>query len=302
MYPPELRKLLLKQRYSLVGAHSAVKPCLWLKRAVRGEGFCYKQKFYGIESHRCIQMTPSVGWCGHRCLFCWRNTEHTVAADMTGWEEPETVIDGAIEAHRQAVSGFGGLERVDRRLFEEARQPRHAAISLAGEPTSYPLIGGLISGFKRRGMTTYLVTNGTMPERLAAMEEMPTQLYLSVVAPDAQTHKRVCVPLMPDAWERFNRTLDMFPSLGGRKVARITAVKGLNMLDPRGYAKLIARADPDYVEVKAFMFVGGSRHRLSLENMPSHDEVRGFAEEIGRELSYSFMDEKRDSRVVLLGR
>ncbi|MFB6308947.1 MAG: 4-demethylwyosine synthase TYW1, partial [Haloarculaceae archaeon] len=38
--------------------HTAVQTCGWTKNAVRGEGKCYKYIFYGIESHRCIQMTP----------------------------------------------------------------------------------------------------------------------------------------------------------------------------------------------------------------------------------------------------
>ncbi|MFH0862075.1 MAG: 4-demethylwyosine synthase TYW1 [Candidatus Altiarchaeota archaeon] len=301
MLPADFKAVLSRQHYGIVGGHSAVKPCLWLKKAVRGEGFCYKQKFYGIESHRCMQMTPAVGWCAHRCLFCWRNTEYTLGQSMDSWDEPEGIIDGAIGAHRQAVSGFRGLG-VDERLFQEARKPKHVAISLAGEPTAYPPLGDLISGFKRRGMTTYLVTNGTLPERLEALKTLPTQLYLSVVAPDEETYARVCKPAFPDGWERIGRTLDLLPSIGTKKVVRITAVKGLNMFDPAGYARLIEKAQPDFVEVKAFMFVGGSRNRLSQDNMPSHGEVVSFAREVGDELSYVLKDEKEDSRVALLGR
>ena len=40
--------------------HSAVKTCLWLRKSLRGEGNCYKGKFYGIRAHRCVQMTPSL--------------------------------------------------------------------------------------------------------------------------------------------------------------------------------------------------------------------------------------------------
>ncbi|MFH1055894.1 MAG: 4-demethylwyosine synthase TYW1, partial [Candidatus Altiarchaeota archaeon] len=94
MLPEGLKGVLAKQRYSLVGGHSAVKPCLWLGKSLRGEGFCYKQKFYGIESHRCMQMTPAVGWCTQRCVFCWRNTEYTLDTRMEGWDEPEDIIEG----------------------------------------------------------------------------------------------------------------------------------------------------------------------------------------------------------------
>ncbi|MBD3388505.1 MAG: 4-demethylwyosine synthase TYW1 [Candidatus Altiarchaeales archaeon] len=302
MISEALRRLLAKQHYSLVGGHSAVKPCLWLKKSLRGEGHCYKQRFYGIESHRCMQMTPAVGWCTHACVFCWRNTEHTMGVGMDSWEDPEEIVEGCFNAQRQAISGFGGSDGVDMDRFREAQEPSHAAISLAGEPTIYPDIGGLIECFKKRAMTTYLVTNGTLPGRLEALDTLPSQLYMSLVAPDRETHRRVCAPLVSDAWDSINSTLELFPSLDTRKVIRLTAVKGWNMLDPQAYARLISRANPDFVEVKAFMFVGGSRNRLSMDNMPSHSEVRAFAGELAGELSYEVADEKVESRVALLKR
>ena len=33
--------------YRLVGNHSAVKTCGWTKSMIRGQGGCYKLKFYG---------------------------------------------------------------------------------------------------------------------------------------------------------------------------------------------------------------------------------------------------------------
>ncbi|MCK4309827.1 MAG: 4-demethylwyosine synthase TYW1, partial [Methanomicrobia archaeon] len=68
----EVRTLLRKQRYKIVGEHSAVKLCHWLKKSLMEDRVCYKQKFYGIKSHRCLQMTPAVISCTHKCLFCWR--------------------------------------------------------------------------------------------------------------------------------------------------------------------------------------------------------------------------------------
>lgn len=32
----------------------------WTKSMLRGRGGCYKHSFYGIESHRCMEMTPSL--------------------------------------------------------------------------------------------------------------------------------------------------------------------------------------------------------------------------------------------------
>ncbi len=296
------RRLLEKQHYQLVGAHSAVKPCTWLKKALRGEGFCYKQKFYGIESHRCMQMTPAVAWCTHSCVFCWRNTDMSSSGDDMIWEEPEEIVSQSIEAHRQAISGFGGNTVVDPKKLNEALNPNQVAVSLAGEPTLYPYLSGLIGEYKKRGMTVYVVTNGTRPAAIKSLDVLPTNFYVSVVAPDELTYKRVCAPQISDGWERIQKTIELFPSLDTTTVVRVTAVKGLNIRDPKGYAKLISAAEPDFVEVKAFMYVGGSRLRLTMDNMPTHDEVRAFAREIAKELSYKVKDEKTESRVVLLSK
>ena len=279
MIPPNVKEVLKHQHYRLVGEHSAVKLCHWTKRSIRGDGFCYKQQFYGIKSHRCLQMTPAVSWCTQKCVFCWRNTEQTLGTKLERYDDPDLV---------------------GKKTLEEAKNPNQAAISLSGEPTVYPDINGLLDGFRRRKFTTFLVTNGTLPERLEGLDSLPTQLYLSVDGPDKETYKKVCNPLIPDGWERFNKTLELFPSLDTKTAIRVTLVKDVNMKDPAGFAKLIEKAEPDYVEVKAYMFVGSSRARLSLDNMPTPDEVMGFSERLAEECGYVVKDSKRESRVVLL--
>ena len=57
--------------YHIVGSHSGVKMCRWTKSMLRGRGGCYKHTFYGIESHRCMETTPSLA-CANKCVFCWR--------------------------------------------------------------------------------------------------------------------------------------------------------------------------------------------------------------------------------------
>ena len=59
----ELKLLLEKQQYAFIGEHSAIKICEWTKRSLKDQGVCYKEKFYGINSHRCCQMTPAVNFC-----------------------------------------------------------------------------------------------------------------------------------------------------------------------------------------------------------------------------------------------
>lgn len=60
MITPLLRKSMEKQGYKLIGSHSGVKLCRWTKSMLRGRGGCYKHTFYGIESHRCMEATPSL--------------------------------------------------------------------------------------------------------------------------------------------------------------------------------------------------------------------------------------------------
>ena len=178
--------------------------------------------------------------------------------------------------------------------------PGNVAISLSGEPTCYSRLSELIGEFHKRKMITFLVTNGTFPERLEALKNLPTQLYVSLCSNSKDMFERVQKPLMKDAWERLNETLEMFPTLKTRSVVRLTMVKGLNMVEPEKYAKLIEKAAPDFVEVKSFMSVGFSRQRLPYSVMPLHEEIKDFAQKIADCTDYKIANEKRDSRVVLL--
>ena len=67
--------------------------------------------------------------------------------------------DGLIEEQRQLLSGFKGNPAVDKKLFQEAMDPKHVAISLDGEPTIYPYLSDLIKLIKRM-MAFYLLSNG----------------------------------------------------------------------------------------------------------------------------------------------
>ncbi len=297
--PEKLRNELINQHYKIVGNHSLVKLCSWLKRSLKDQGFCYKQKFYGIESHRCLQMTPWME-CSNRCIYCWRIIER-MNIEPEDIDEPETIIEGCIQAQRLLLSGFKGFEGTNLKKWEEANHPRHAAISLVGEPTMYPKISELIHAFHKRGFTTFLVTNGMFPERLENLES-PTNLYISLDAPDKETYKKLDRPLLKDYWERLLRSLEIAKTIQTRKVARLTMVKNWNMHSPENYAKLIEIMNPDFIEVKAYMWVGESRKRLPFEAMPSHHEIKTFAERLVLETGYVLKDEQEESRVVLLSR
>ncbi|MDI6847516.1 MAG: 4-demethylwyosine synthase TYW1, partial [Candidatus Bathyarchaeia archaeon] len=115
-----------------------------------------------------------------------------------------------------------------------------------------------------------------------------------------KTYKYVSRPQIPKAWEKINKTLGLLPSFKCPTVIRITLVRGLNMKNIEGYAKLIGKAGSTYIEPKAYMHIGFSRLRLSYENMPSHREIREFAMQLAEETGYNIIDESKESRVVLL--
>jgi len=196
--------------------------------------------------------------------------------------------------------GFKGNEKVDKKKFFEALKPTMMTASLTGEPTLYPMLDQLFEVGRKRGMITFLVTNGTMPERLERLETLPFQLYVSIYGPDKETYLKLARPKLPDFWQRVNETLELLPSLDTRKVFRITAVKGWNMKNAKGYAKLIATAEPNFIEVKAYEWVGESQKRLPRDAMPSMEDVRQFAKELASKTGYEIKDEFGPSGVVLL--
>ncbi len=56
----------------------------------------------------------------------------------------------------------------------EAANPKHVAISYDGEPTMYTRLGELIREFRKRNISTFVVTNGTFPERILSSRKAET--------------------------------------------------------------------------------------------------------------------------------
>ncbi|MDY6865389.1 MAG: 4-demethylwyosine synthase TYW1 [Halobacteriota archaeon] len=286
--------MLISQGHHLVGRHSAVKTCMWLKRSMRNEGACYKNKFYGINSHRCIQMTPYIS-CNHKCVFCWRPVDMQMGE--TEWDDPEMIASGCIDAQKKLISGYKGASTTNLTKFSEGMEPKHVAISLIGEPTLYPYLPELITRFHDEGMTTFLVTNGTNPSIIKRVE--PTQLYLSLASPDRETYLNVCNP-NNDYWDKINRSLEIASTKDCRVAIRITLVDGVNFKDANKYAELLDKASPDFIEVKAYMHLGYSRKRLDRTCMPSHGKVKSFARDIASEMGYKVVSDSEISRIVLI--
>ncbi len=308
--PIKLSNKLEKQGYHLLGKRGAYKACQWQKKALLHDTSCYKEKFYGIQSHRCLQMTPVVDKCTQNCEFCWRVTPQDIGVS---WNQVKVtkedvmpvseLMDAVLMANLRSLGGYNpeiGVS-VSEKKYKEARDPKHVAISLAGEPTLDPLISDLIDEIHRRGMTSFLVTNGTNPGVLATMS-LPTQLYVTLAAPDDDTYRKLCRPGVKDGWNSILESQEMLRSLSTRTVNRLTLVADRNMHDVRAYADLIDIGEPDFIEVKGYMFLGSSRGRLDQTNVPSHREIRAFSENLATLTGYYFLNEQVESRVTLLSR
>ncbi|MBD3405822.1 MAG: 4-demethylwyosine synthase TYW1 [Candidatus Lokiarchaeota archaeon] len=308
--PPQLRDKLKTQGYHLLGNRGAFKACQWQKRSLLDGDTCYKQRFYGIQSHRCLQMTPVVDKCTQDCRFCWRVTPSDI---KTNWDQthlkkedvlpPEELLKLVYRANLQSLGGYNpeAGARVELEKYKEARNPRHVAISLSGEPTLYPFLGEFIERIKEKGMTSFLVSNGTQPKVLAEIPP-PTQLYITLAAPDEETYGKLCRPLIRHGWDSLNESQEILATINTRTVNRLTMVEGLNMHNPKAYAEMILKGNPDFVEVKGYMFLGASRDRLSHRNAPSHRTIQSFSEKLADFTGYHVLDEQIESRVVLLSR
>jgi tRNA wybutosine-synthesizing protein 1 len=217
-------------------------------------------------------------------------------------DSPEEIVQGSLKAQEKILTGYKGNPKTNWHKFQEALTPKHVAISLTGEPTLYEPLGELIRTFHQKNFTTFLVSNGTLPAKLSKLSQEPTQLYISVCAPNEKVYKLVCRPQFPSAWAKLNETLDLLQSFHCPTVIRMTLVKEHNMNHVDEYAKIVARANPTYIEAKAYMHIGFSNLRLSFESMPLHSEVKDFATQLAEKTGYKILDEAPESRVVLLSR
>ncbi len=291
------QQLLAQQGYHAIGSAGAVKTCLWLKKALRDEGVCYKEQFYGISSHRCVQMTPTVH-CNQRCLHCWRATDVDTISDFS-FDEPEMLVEASLHAQQRLTSGYKGYSKINSEKLSEAQLPRQVAISLSGEPTLYPYLDELIAVYRRRRMTTFVVSNGSIPTMIERIR--PTQLYISLNSPDEARYYTACRP----RGHQFDQLLESLQVLAyhpARTAVRVTLARNLNASAPDSYAQLIEQAEPDYVEIKSYMHLGYSRQRLPRAAMLTYDEIEAFARQIADDLGYATAGGSQPSRVVILSK
>src|SRR4029077_5811663 len=99
----DLQAGLTDQGYRLTGRHSAVKLCYWTRKSLTEGRDCYKGRFYGIESHRCLQMSTAIDSCTLHCRFCWRSQGWENDEMMAEYDDPELLLDRSIEAQRRIL-------------------------------------------------------------------------------------------------------------------------------------------------------------------------------------------------------
>ncbi|EKD20035.1 uncharacterized protein L3040_002288 [Drepanopeziza brunnea f. sp. 'multigermtubi'] len=301
---------LTKQGYSIVGSHSGVKICRWTKSALRGRGSCYKYSFYGIASHQCMETTPSLS-CSNKCVFCWRHGTNPVG---TTWrwkvDAPDLIFDGVKAGHYQKIKMMRGVPGVRAERFAEAMRIRHCALSLVGEPIFYPHINEFTAMLHKEHISSFLVCNAQHPDQLAALKPV-TQLYVSIDASNRESLRKIDRPLHRDFWERFQRCLDILKErrFEQRTVFRLTLVKGFNIEDEaEGYADLVEKGLPCFVEVKGVTYCGTSSSAgagLTMQNVPFYEEVCAFVEALNaalarRGLGYGIAAEHAHSCCILL--
>ncbi|KAL6248446.1 Fe-S oxidoreductase [Rhinocladiella similis] len=301
---------LTKQGYTIVGSHSGVKICRWTKSALRGRGSCYKNSFYGIASHLCMETTPSLS-CSNKCVFCWRHGTNPVS---TTWrwqvDDPQMIFDGAKEGHYKKIKMMRGVPGVRSERFEEAMRIRHCALSLVGEPIFYPRINEFVGLLHSEQISSFLVCNAQHPQQLRDLRRV-TQLYVSIDASNKDSLRKIDRPLHRDFWERFQSCLEILREkrFVQRTVFRLTLVKGFNIDDEaEGYADLVEKGLPCFVEIKGVTYCGTSTSTnagLTMQNVPFYEEVVAFVEALDkalakRGLEYGIAAEHAHSCCILL--
>ena len=219
------------------------------------------------------------------------------------FDSPIEVAESIIKSQRRIIVGYKPV--VSEQKYNEAMNPKHATLSLTGEPFLYPWIPELIEELKKRDMTVFIVTNGSVPTTLLSILEKktyPTQLYITLPAPGLKNFLRTHRPL--DKEKSLDKIWDSLRIIGKgvpfRTVGRLTVAEGLNLIDPEGYAEMINVMRPSFVEVKGVVHVGAAEKRLPRSAMPSHDSIKKFSLKIEKLTEYKIVAESEVSRLVIL--
>ena len=105
-------------------------------------------------------------------------------------------------------------------------------------------------------VSTFLVTNGSLPKVIENLDTLPTQLYVSVDAPNKEIFTESVNQNLTNRLLKTRETLELLPSLDTRTVCRHTLIKGESLGHWNDYARLDNIADPDFIEIKGYIYVG----------------------------------------------
>uniref|UniRef100_A0A8B9JZJ8 tRNA 4-demethylwyosine synthase (AdoMet-dependent) n=1 Tax=Astyanax mexicanus TaxID=7994 RepID=A0A8B9JZJ8_ASTMX len=275
-----------------------------LREALTKQGtacLCQLHTFYGIESHRCMETTPSLA-CANKCVFCWRHHTNPVGTEWRWKMDPaEKILQEAVENHQNMIRQFRGVPGVRPERFEEGLTVKHCALSLVGEPIMYPEINAFLRLLHQRHISSFLVTNAQFPEEIRSLVPV-TQLYVSVDASTKDSLKKIDRPLFKDFWQRFLDSLRALGEKQQRTVYRLTLVKAWNVDELKAYSELIALGQPDFIEVKGVTYCGeSSASSLTMANVPWHEEVIHFVQQLENLLpDYEIACEHEHSNCLLL--
>lgn len=220
------------------------------------------------------------------------------------------IFEGVKAGHYKKIKMMRGVPGVRAERFAEAMRIRHCALSLVGEPIFYPHINEFTAMLHAEHISSFLVCNAQHPDQLADLKPV-TQLYVSIDASNRESLRKIDRPLHRDFWERFQRCLDILREkrFSQRTVFRLTLVKGFNIDDEaEGYADLVEKGLPCFVEVKGVTYCGTSSSAgagLTMQNVPFYEEVCAFVEALNaalarRGLAYGIAAEHAHSCCILI--
>ena len=101
----------------------------------------------------------------------------------------------------------------------------------------------------------------------------------------------------------MNKSLDLLSTRKYRTCIRLSMIKAENMDSFKEYAELIRRGNPDFIELKSYMWVGESQKYYKVQNMPYMEDMKEFTKKLLEELpEYEYLSRHEPSRAILLGK